>query len=159
MNLDPQTGRVVGHDNVSSMQIGNRCNQTETEAVSGPVAAALEPIKPSQHMSAFTDRNSGSSIADRENRHSGALHDGDPDLAPIAAMLDRIVDKIGDRVEQEIAIPDHRHAFSCRKPEPDGLFLCRRLEQLYDLADDLAQVGISERSRPVAGLDLRDPQQ
>ena len=109
MKLDSQTGRVVGHYNVGAMQIGDRCNQAKTEAVSRPVAAALEPIEPSQHVIAFFDRDSGSPIADRENRPIGASRDGDPDLAPIAAMLDRVVDKIGDRVEQKIAIANHGH--------------------------------------------------
>ena len=99
MKLDLQTGRVVGHNNAGAMQIGNRCNQAETEAVSRPVAAALEPIEPSQHVIALFDRNSGPPIADRENRPIGASRDRDPDLASIAAMLDRVVDKIGDRVE------------------------------------------------------------
>ena len=99
MKLDSETGRVVGHDNASSMQIGNRCNQAKTKAVSGPVAAALEPIKPSQNVLALLDRYSGPPVADRENRPSGALRYGDPDLAPIAAMLDRVVDKIGNRIE------------------------------------------------------------
>src|SRR5215471_13980105 len=99
MQLDPQTGRVVGHDYVSVVQIGNRCNQAETEAISGPVAAALQAIKPSQYVIAFFGRNTGSPIADRENGPIGAGHDGDPDFALIA-MLDRVVDEIGDCVEQ-----------------------------------------------------------
>jgi hypothetical protein len=109
MKLDSQTGRVIAHNNVRAMQIGNRGNQAQAEAVSGPIAAALEPIEASQHVIAFIDRNSGPPIADRENRPIGASRDGDLDLAPIAAMLDRVVDKIGDRVEQEIAIADHSH--------------------------------------------------
>ena len=159
MKLDLQTGKVVDHDNASSMQIGNRCDQAKTKAVSGPVAAALEPIEPSQHMIAFFDRYSGSAIADRENRPFGASRDGDTDRASIAAMLYGVVDKIGDRVEQEIAIADHGHCFARRKLEPDGLFLRRGLEQFYDFANDLAQIGVAKRGRPIARLDLRDPQQ
>jgi hypothetical protein len=159
MKLDSQTRRFVGHDNVGAMQIGNRCNQAKTEAVPRPITAALEPIKPSQHVIAFFDRNSRSSIADRENRPIGASRDGDLDLAPIAAMLDRVVDKIGDRVEQEIAIADRGHCFTCRQLELDGSFLRRGLEQFYNLANDLAQIGVAERSHTVARLDLRDPQQ
>src|SRR6516162_4392459 len=141
------------------MQIGNRCYQAETEAISGPVAAALEPIKPSQHVTALFDRNSGSAIADRENRPIRAAHYRDPDLTPIAAMLDRVVDKIGDGVEQEIAIADHGHSLVCGKLDPDGSFLGCGLEQFDDLANDLAQIGGAKCGRPVAGLDLGDPQQ
>ena len=159
MKLDLQTGRVVGHNNAGTMQIGNRCNQAETEAVSRPVAAALEPIEPSQHVIALFDRNSGPPIADRENRPIGASRDRDPDLAPIAAMLDRVVDKIGDGVEQEIAIADYGHCFARRKLKPDGLFLRRGLEQFHDFPNNLAQIGVAKRSRSVARLDLRDPQQ
>ena len=65
---------------------------------------------------------------------------------------------IPTRVEQEIAIADHGHGFVCAKLEPDGLFLRRGLEQLYDFADDLAQVGNTGRSCPVARLDLPEEQ-
>ena len=99
MQLDSQTGRVVGHYNAGAMQIGNRCNQAKAKAISRPVAAALEPIEPSQNVLALLDRYSGPPIADRENRTIGASPDSNPDLAPIAAVLDRVVDKIGDRVE------------------------------------------------------------
>src|SRR5262249_40671395 len=46
--LDPQAGGVVSHKYEGVMQIGNCCNQAKTEPVSGPVAAALEPIKSPQ---------------------------------------------------------------------------------------------------------------
>src|SRR5262249_49685062 len=108
---------------------------------------------------AFFDRNSGSPIADRENRPFGASRDGDTDLASIAAMLYAVVDKIGDGVEQEIAIADHGHCLPCKNLESDGPFLCRGLEQFSDFPNDLAQIDIAEGSRPVACLDLRDPQQ
>ena len=92
MKFDSETGRVVVHDNVGTMQIRNRCNQAKTETVSRPITAALEPIEPSQHLMAFIGRNSRPPIADRENRPIGASRDADLDLAPIAAMLDRVVD-------------------------------------------------------------------
>jgi hypothetical protein len=59
-------------------------------------------------------------------------------------MLDRIVDKIGDRVEQQIAIANHEHGFAGGELEPDGPFLRRGLGQLYDFANDRAQVGFAE---------------
>src|ERR1700751_5095424 len=115
MKLDSQTGKVVAHYNMGAMQIGNRCNQAQAEAVSRPVTAALEPIEPPHHEVPLIDRNSRPSIADRENLPIGASRDGDLDLAPLAAMLDRVVDKIGNRVEQEIAIADHSNRFACRE--------------------------------------------
>ena len=110
-------------------------------------------------MIAFFIWYSGPQIADRENRPVAASRDGDTDLAPIAAMLYGIVDEIGDGVEQEIAIADHGHCLRCKNLESDGPFLCRGLKQFYDFANDLAQIDIAEGSRPVARLDLRDPQQ
>ena len=92
MKLDPEAGRIVGHNDAGVMQIGNRCDQAKTEAISRPVATVLEPIKPAQYVIAFFDRNSGSPIANREHRPVGTCRDGDPDLAPLAAMLDRVVD-------------------------------------------------------------------
>jgi len=92
MKLDSETGRVVVHDNVGIMQIGNRCNQAKTETVSRPITAALEPIEPSQHVMAFIGRNSRPPIADRKNRPISASRSDDLDLAPVAALLARVVD-------------------------------------------------------------------
>ena len=152
--LDPQTGRVVGHKYAGVMQIGNCCNQAKTEPVSGPVAAALEPIKSPQDVITFFERNSGTPVADRQNRPIGAAFDDDSDLALITAMFDRVVDQIGDCVEQEIAISDHVDCFPRSQLKPDAPFLRRGLEQLYDLANDFAQIDIAEGGRPVPRLDL-----
>src|ERR1700680_3188132 len=65
MQLDLQTGTVVGHSNLGAVQVGNSSNQAETKAVAGAVAASLEPIKPSQDVLAFLARNSGPAIVVR----------------------------------------------------------------------------------------------
>ena len=101
-------------------------------------------------MIAFFHWYSGPPIADQENRPVEASRDGDTDLAPIAAMLYGIVDKIGDCVEQEIAIADHGHCFLCKNLEPDGSFLRRGLEEFYHFANDFAQIDVAEASRTVA---------
>src|SRR5262249_29715756 len=143
----------------------------EAEAVSGPVAATLEPVKPSQHMISFFDRYPRSAITDPENRPIGASPNGDRYLAVVTAMLYRIVDKIGDRIEQKIAIANHVYCFYCwalgyclyclalGKSQVDGPLLGHGLEQLKDFANDFTQIDVAERRRSVARLDLRDPQQ
>ena len=46
------------------MQIGNGCNETETETVTGAVPAAFKAIKTSQNVLAFIERNPWSAVGD-----------------------------------------------------------------------------------------------
>ena len=80
-------------------------------------------------------------------------------LALTATVLESVVDKIGDRVEQKIAVADHGYNVACREQKPHALFIRRVLEQLHDFADNPAQIDVAECRSPVACLDIRDPQQ
>jgi hypothetical protein len=51
---------------------------------------------------AFFDRDPGTGIGHREDGPIGALHNRNPHFGSTAAVLDRIVDEIGDSVEQQI---------------------------------------------------------
>jgi hypothetical protein len=64
MEFDPEAGGVVCHNDASAVEIGNRSDEAETETVAGAVATALEPIKPSQNIPVFLDRDSRPAISD-----------------------------------------------------------------------------------------------
>src|SRR5690348_1398606 len=113
MQRDPQTGRVVRHLDMGAVQFRDSGYEAETEAVAGAVAAVLETIKTAQHVVAFRARDPGSAVGNRQYRTIGARRDANRHLARTAAMLDRVVDEIGQGVEQEIAIADEELS-SCR---------------------------------------------
>src|SRR5260370_38119679 len=117
MKLDPQAGRVVGHLDASAMKLGNSCNEAETKTIAGAVAAALEAIKPSEDVLALVNRNSRSAVGDRKKGPISALRNRHRNPAFTTAVLDRVVDKIGERVEQQIPIADYAHTISAPKCE------------------------------------------
>jgi len=159
VKLYSQPRSVINHLDTSAVKVGDSGNEAETEPVAGAVPAALQSIEPFEYVFALLDRNSRTTIGDGEDASIGAVRDNDFDLPSIAPVLDRVIDEIRDGVEQEIAITDYAHPLRAGKPEPNGLLLSRRIEQLYDLAGDLAQVDIVKRGGAVVHLDLRDPQQ
>src|SRR5271169_551082 len=99
MKRDPQTGRVVRHFDMGAVQFGDSRYEAEAEAVARAVAAVLEAIKAPQHVAAFGARDPGSAVGDRQHRTIGARRDADRHLARTAAVLDRVVDEIGQGVE------------------------------------------------------------
>ena len=72
-------------------------------------------------------------------------------------MFDRIVDEVGNRVEQKVSVTRDQHGFLADKAEMRAPFFRCGIEQLHDLARDAGQVHGAERSPLVACLDLRDP--
>ena len=116
MKLASETGGVVCHLDASAVKVGDSCDEAKAKAVAGALAAALEAIKPPEDVLAFLDRNSRAVIGNRKNGSVGVAEDGDRDLfVSFAAVLDCIVDKIGDGVEQQIPIADHIYSITCRK--------------------------------------------
>src|SRR5262249_43001957 len=98
--LEP--GRVVGHLDASAVQAGDGGDDAEPEPVARRVAPALEAIEALEDVLTLLDRNPRPMIRDRDDGVTLAAIDLDGDPAPGSAMLDCVVDEIGDGVEQEI---------------------------------------------------------
>jgi len=62
MEFDFKTRGIVRHGEASIVEIDNRSDEAETETVAGAVATALEPIKPSQNVSVFLNRDTRPAI-------------------------------------------------------------------------------------------------
>ncbi len=138
------------------MKTSHRRDQAETEAVARRVAALLEPIEALEDMLVLAGRDAGPIIGDRNHRL--AVHDiaGNDDLAAGAAMLERIVDEIGDGIEDQVAVARREHLAIARKCQPRAVLLRRGIVQFDDLACNLDQVDGAEAALAGLGLDLRD---
>jgi hypothetical protein len=151
MKLASETGRVVCHLDASAVKVGDGRDEAEAEAVARALAAALKAIKPPQDVLAFLNRNSRAAIGNGKNGSISVVRDGDGNLSvSFAAVLDRVVDKIGDGVKQQIPISDHVHPIACSELQRYPVLLRRRIEQLDNFASNLGQVEIAEPGRPVA---------
>src|SRR5262249_58850140 len=62
-----EAGPVVHHLDASPMETGNGSHKAEPEPVARRVAAALQPVKPLEHVLAFVVGNSGPIIDDRDH--------------------------------------------------------------------------------------------
>src|SRR6202171_3786903 len=91
------------------MKPGDGGDQAQPETVSWPVAAGLQPVKALENMLVLVGGNSGSVIGDRDHRPAVNAFIGNDDLASGTAVLDGIVDEIGDGIEDQIAIAGHGH--------------------------------------------------
>src|SRR5262249_32182855 len=75
------------------------------------------------------------------------------------AVLDRVVDEVGDRVEQEVSIAEDRYPAAALEYHTTALFFSRGVKQLCDLAGHLVHVDHTEGTAWIKRLDPRDPEQ
>src|SRR5581483_12296059 len=98
-----------------TVKTGDRCDQAEPEAVARRVTGLLQAIEALEDMLVLAGRDAGPIVGDRNRRLAISNLAGDDDLAPGAAMLERIVDQIGNRIENQVAIARDHHL--ARAPE------------------------------------------
>ena len=68
LQLDPQSRRIIRHFDLRSMEIGNGCNQAQTETAARAVTTVLQPIETFQHVLAFIGWNSRTVIGNGHDR-------------------------------------------------------------------------------------------
>src|SRR5258708_21405913 len=121
------------------------------------VATELEAVKALENVLVFISGNSGSVGGDRDDRTTFNDFVRNDDLPSVAAMFDRIVDEIGDGVEDQVAIAGHQYLKIADNSETGAVLLGRGIVQLDHLAGDFDQVHGAERALSRLGLDLRNP--
>jgi hypothetical protein len=92
------------------MQTRNGGDKTESKSVTWHAAAAFKPIEALEHMLMFVGGNSRPIVGNGERSSITIPRDINDHLATFAAMLDGIIDQVGQRVEQEISIAGDKHA-------------------------------------------------
>ena len=98
VQLDPQSRRVINHFNLRLVETGHSRDQTQAETAAGTVPALLEAIEALQHILAFFHWNPGTVICDRDDGPVGTVRYLDDYSISVAAVLDRIVDEVGQGV-------------------------------------------------------------
>ena len=94
MKLDPQTRHVISHFDLRPVEIGDGCNQTQSEAVAGAIPAVLEAVEPLQHIPALVCRNARAVIGNRDAGAASIISHGNNYLLCAAAVLDCIIDEV-----------------------------------------------------------------
>ena len=93
--LDPQSRLIIRHFDLRSMEIGNGCNEAQTETTARAVTTVLQPVETFEHVPALIGRNSGTVIGNGHERAIGATANLDHHNIIVATVLDRVVDEIG----------------------------------------------------------------
>ena len=140
------------------MQLSDGRDKTETEAIARAASAALDPVESLEDVLALLEGNARPTISDRDRGTVVVVLHRDLDIAS-PAVLDGIVDEVGDRVEQEIPIAKDGHPPAALELHATAHLFGRGVEQLCDLAGQLVQVDDAERRARIKRLDPRDPQQ
>src|SRR5262245_40989096 len=121
------------------MQAGHDGNEAEAESIARTASTALEPVEPLENAQAILDGDPRSTIGHRHEGTPIVLADHDPDVAGVT-VLDGIVDKIREGIEEEITITEHGDLSAALERHLAALFLGRGVEQLGDLARHVGQI-------------------
>ena len=88
------------------MEAGNRGDKAEPQTVAGAAPTVVEPVEPLQNVLVLFGWNARAMVGDRNHR-TQAIGGGLDQHIARAAMLDGVVDEIGDGIEEEIPIAQH----------------------------------------------------
>src|SRR5262249_42045474 len=130
---DFQAGLVVLHFYLRVVEAGDDRREAQAEATARAASAALDPVEALEHMLALLEGYAGRGVGDAAVCSLATAQN--PPLATTApAMSYRIVDEVGDGVEEEIPIPEHGHSAGAFELDVPASFLGRGVEQLRHLA-------------------------
>src|SRR5215813_8036670 len=155
---DFQAGLVVLHFYLRVVEAGDDRREAQAEATARAASAALDPVEALQHMLALLEGYARPMIGDADDWSLAIVQNRHLDITG-TAMSYRIVDEVGDSVEEEIPIPEHGHSAGAFEFDVPASFLGRGVEQLRHLAGHLGQVDDAEPAARIQHLDPRDPEQ
>ena len=141
------------------MQLGRRGDQAEAEPAALGAAAAFGPVKALQHPLPQLLGDAGSPVGHHDAGLAGLGAQGEADLGALGRVLDGVVQKVGERLEQHVAVAADRRRAGDLEPEAAALGLGQRLVELGHVADQVRQLDRLEAALGRAGLGLGDGEQ
>src|SRR6516165_9486774 len=102
--LDFKARQVVKHFDICAVKTGNGSDNAEPQSVTGTVTASFEPIETFENVSMLFNGNSRPIVGHRYDGVALTLGNFNRHLNCFTRMLDGIVHKIGNCVEQKITI-------------------------------------------------------
>jgi hypothetical protein len=140
-----------------AVQIGDGRRQTEAKPVARRCPAALQPVKPAQHMGALVLRDARPLVGDAQpHRRLGHRHG---DRAARRGVAQGVFHQIGQHLPQQhrIALHHHRMGGPVQRQRVTAVFGIGP-ENLDDRRGQRGQIHRGQR-RPAPAFDLRDGQQ
>src|SRR5947209_7836325 len=100
---------IVQHFDASPVKTRDGADKTEAKPVAGGQTIALQAIKALENVLVLAGGNSRPIISDGNDRAAVALRHLHRHLTGFTAMLDRVINQIGHRIEQEVLVAGHQY--------------------------------------------------
>src|SRR5579863_385451 len=121
------------------MQLRHRLYEAKAKAVARRTSALLEAIETAKYPVSFGGGNARSVIGHRQMDSAGGVAlDRDFDIAP--AMLHGVINQVGKRFEEEVAIAEHQDTFGAAKADARTALLRGRVIEIGHLRGDARQI-------------------
>lgn len=138
---------VVFQDQRTFVQLHDAGNEAQPQAVAGFGTALIEAHETLGHAPAVFFGDSVAMVADGDHNLVALDRAGHADLRRFAlarAVFQRVVDEVGKRLRQQLAVAKHQKARRERAGERAALFLRHRLIEVHHVCNEGAGVNRSK---------------
>src|SRR5512140_302359 len=152
-DVDAAAGTCV-NDQPKTVQPDDGRHQVQAKPHARCAPDLVRPVEAPQHGLALLFADAAAAIGHAYDDLAAGARQLDAHLAAFGRELDGVVDEVGDRLEQKIAVATHAEPVARLDPQGDILVLGNRLVEVADLAQHLLQRHAAETRRAPAVFDL-----
>ena len=143
---------------LTAMPFDDGDNHGKTKPVTRCCAALIDPKETLGHIILMIVRNTDAAICDLDHGSIIVMAHADRDQPTLRRELDCIVQKIGDRLEDKIAVADQRRLVDIGS-DRHRLGIGERAIEIDGISHKLVQLDLREGVFLLVRLDFRDPEQ
>ena len=136
------------------VQLDDGCHEVETESDARRVTHLVGAIEAPQYGLALLFADAGAGIGHAHDGPAIIVQQAHIDPASVGRELDRIVDQVGERLDQQIPVATHIEILVNVNAQGDILVLGDRFINVADFAQHFMQRDAAETSRAAAIFDL-----
>src|SRR3546814_20033779 len=155
MRRPPRSTRTDTHFPYPTL-FRSRCDQAEAEAAAGGATAGVEANEALQHPRAILGRDAGAAVGHCEVRSVVDPSEAHADLAAARAVLHRVVEQVGERLAEQLAMAADGDARVDRAGQLQPGLLGDRLVDLQQILSQSREIESGEGQAVEAGLRLGD---
>jgi hypothetical protein len=151
--------QCVVQQQLPAMQVRDRADERQPEPGAGRGARGIRAEEPLPRPRAVGRRQPRPAIRHPELHDAARRLGGERDAAALGRELDGVVEQVGDRLQQEVAVPGQRQRSGQREEDALALRLRRGAVELGGVGGHLGQVERAEGGAARACLGLGDAQE
>src|ERR1700761_9415247 len=140
------------------MQLGDGADEPEPQPVPRRAPAAFKPNETVEYSAAPVRRYARAGIANLDMRFAGTCLDAESAF-PFGRVFERVVEQIGDRLREQMAIAAHHDVIGDPGLEAKTALIGDRLVKFGDVARDLGKIDRLETVTARSGFGFGNAQQ